>query len=84
MLTLGIETSGKSGSVALWVDGKSLEERALDPSGRRHARSLVAEIAEGRLAFHSFVFQASGKKQFQKPVFLVGGWGRGFASPQEL
>ena len=46
MLTLGIETSGKNGSVALRVDGKCLEERALDPSGRRHARSLVAEIAE--------------------------------------
>jgi tRNA threonylcarbamoyladenosine biosynthesis protein TsaB len=46
MLTLGVETSGKAGTVALRCDGNCLEERSLDQSGRRHARSLVAEIAE--------------------------------------
>jgi tRNA threonylcarbamoyladenosine biosynthesis protein TsaB len=46
MLTLGIETSGRAGTVALRCDGNCLEERSLDQSGRRHARALVAEIAE--------------------------------------
>lgn len=44
MLTLGIETSGQAGSVALVEGGNVLAETALSPSGRRHARTLVAEL----------------------------------------
>lgn len=44
MLTLGIETSTAAGSVALVRDGAVIGEAALDPSGRRHARTLVAEM----------------------------------------
>lgn len=44
MLTLGIETSGRPGSVALCRDGVCLDERPLEQQGRRHAQSLVAEI----------------------------------------
>lgn len=54
MLTLGIETSGRAGTVALCLDEKCLEERALDQTGRRHARSLVAEIDA---LFHSTDFE---------------------------
>lgn len=44
MITLGIETSGRSGSVALAADGVLLAARELSASGRRHARTLVPEI----------------------------------------
>jgi len=44
MLTLGIETSGPAGTVALCRDGVCLEERPLPQAGRRHAQTLVAEI----------------------------------------
>ena len=47
MLTLGIETSGRAGAVALCRDGRCLAERLLEQAGRRHAQTLVAEI--GRL-----------------------------------
>ncbi len=47
MLTLGIETSGRAGGVALCRDGRCLAERPLEQVGRRHAQTLVAEI--GRL-----------------------------------
>lgn len=43
-LTLGIETSSFGGSVALSRGGDVLAERDLDPTGRRHARTLVPEI----------------------------------------
>lgn len=46
MLILGIETSDRIGSVALWREGRSLAERSLAQAGRRHAQSLVAEIQE--------------------------------------
>lgn len=51
MLTLGIETSVRAGSVALCRDGQCLTERPLDSHGspprrRRHAQALVAEIVE--------------------------------------
>lgn len=45
MLTLGVETSGREGEVALWRDGKLLSERQLLRHGRRHAQSLIAEAA---------------------------------------
>ncbi|WP_437185419.1 tRNA (adenosine(37)-N6)-threonylcarbamoyltransferase complex dimerization subunit type 1 TsaB [Planctomicrobium sp. SH668] len=45
MLTLAIETSGRSGSIALSVDGEIRHEIDLAANGRRHARSLVPEIA---------------------------------------
>jgi len=45
-VTLGIETSGRSGRIALRVDGTNLEERELSQSGRRHAQTLVLEIRE--------------------------------------
>lgn len=44
MLTLGIETSGMVGSVALVEGGQCLAASELSPSGRRHARTLVAEL----------------------------------------
>ncbi len=44
MLTLGIETSGRTGSVALREAGETLSEAVLSRTGRRHARTLVAEI----------------------------------------
>lgn len=41
---LGIETSGREGTIALlYHDGRCVE-RALDQAGRRHAQSLVLEI----------------------------------------
>ena len=43
-LTLGIETSGFGGSVALVESGVVIASRDLDPTGRRHARTLVPEI----------------------------------------
>ena len=43
MLTLGIETSGRLGSVALVEDGTLLAARSLESKGRRHAQALVAE-----------------------------------------
>jgi tRNA threonylcarbamoyladenosine biosynthesis protein TsaB len=44
MLTLGIETSGFQGSVALTRDGDCLADRTLEKAGRRHAQTLVSEI----------------------------------------
>jgi len=44
MLTLGIETSGRAGAVALCQDGRCLDERPLQDTGLRHAQTLVAEI----------------------------------------
>ena len=44
MLTLGIETSGHAGSVALIRDGDVLVETSLELTGRRHARTLVTEL----------------------------------------
>lgn len=46
MLTLGIETSGRAGTVALLQDGALLGERDLAATGRRHARTLVPEIRQ--------------------------------------
>lgn len=44
MATIGIETSGLEGSVALRLpDGRTCERR-LDVAGRRHAQTLVAEL----------------------------------------
>lgn len=45
-LTLGIETSGFGGSIALVREGVIVAERDLDPTGRRHARTLVPEIGQ--------------------------------------
>ncbi len=44
MWTLGIETSGRAGSVALQRDEELVAERVLDRTGRRHAQTLLAEI----------------------------------------
>lgn len=43
MLLLALETSGLSGSVALWQDGV-VTERTLAAEGRRHAQTLIAEL----------------------------------------
>ena len=43
---LGIETSGRTGSIAVARDGELLSERSLSASGRRHARTLIPEIGE--------------------------------------
>lgn len=44
MLTLGIETSGQVGGVALLDDARLIEARTLSKEGHRHAQSLVKEI----------------------------------------
>ncbi len=44
MLILGIETSGHTGSIALWEAGKLVQERSLSHLGRRHAQALTAEL----------------------------------------
>ena len=44
MLSLAIETSGRTATVALWQDDRPIAERALPDIGRRHAQSLVTEI----------------------------------------
>ncbi len=44
MIVLGIETSGRSGSVAVVRDQVVLAETELSATGRRHARTLVPEI----------------------------------------
>lgn len=46
MLTLGIETSGWDGSVALVKDRTTLAEIILPREGRRHAQMLVPKIGE--------------------------------------
>lgn len=43
MHLLALETSGLSGSVALWQDGL-VTERSLATEGRRHAQTLIAEL----------------------------------------
>jgi tRNA threonylcarbamoyladenosine biosynthesis protein TsaB len=53
VLTLAIETSGRTGAAALARDGTCLEERQLRQAGRRHAQTLVAEIDE-LLISHGF------------------------------
>jgi tRNA threonylcarbamoyladenosine biosynthesis protein TsaB len=43
---LGVETSGRSGSLALCRGREIVVERTLSEAGRRHAQSLVAEVSE--------------------------------------
>lgn len=43
MKILSVETSGRTGSVALFVNGECLVEQSLQTAGRRHAQTLVAE-----------------------------------------
>lgn len=43
-LILGIETSGRCGSIALCCGDECLAERSLERTGRRHARTLVTEV----------------------------------------
>jgi tRNA threonylcarbamoyladenosine biosynthesis protein TsaB len=43
MLTLGIETSGRAGAIAVCRSGQILASRSLEQVGRRHAQTLVAE-----------------------------------------
>jgi tRNA threonylcarbamoyladenosine biosynthesis protein TsaB len=45
-LTLGIETSGMGGSIALRTEHELLAERSLRREGRRHAQTLVMEIRQ--------------------------------------
>ena len=44
LLTLGVETSGMNGSVALCRAGQTVESVSLQQAGRRHAQTLVAEV----------------------------------------
>lgn len=44
LLTLGVETSGLAGAVALRRDGETLESVTLQQEGRRHAQTLIAEV----------------------------------------
>lgn len=41
---LGIETSGRSGSIALLRGADLVAEHSLEPSGRRHAQTLVQDV----------------------------------------
>ncbi len=44
MLTLGIETSGLAGAIALRRNGETLEAVSIEQVGRRHAQTLVSEV----------------------------------------
>ena len=44
LLTLGVETSGMTGSIALRRAGLFVEAVSLQQAGRRHAQTLVAEV----------------------------------------
>ena len=44
LLTLGVETSGLAGSVALRHGGETVAVLPLEQAGRRHAQTLVSEI----------------------------------------
>lgn len=44
LLTLGVETSGMTGAVALRRAGQTVESVSLQQAGRRHAQTLVAEV----------------------------------------
>ena len=46
MITLGIETSGLDGSIAIARGDECIAERPLNQSGRRHAQGLVLEIRD--------------------------------------
>lgn len=46
MWTIGIETSGREGTVALLREEKLVTERSLSHEGRRHARTLVHELQQ--------------------------------------
>ena len=45
-VTLGIETSGRSGRIALRIAGEDADERELSQAGRRHAQTLLSEIRD--------------------------------------
>ena len=45
-VTLGIETSDRTGRIALRIDGENAEERELSQAGRRHAQTLLSEIRD--------------------------------------
>lgn len=45
-MLLAVETSGLSGSLALYADGGLLAERVLESEGRRHAQTLVSEAGQ--------------------------------------
>lgn len=44
LLTLGVETSGMTGAIALRRDGRTAEFVSLQQSGRRHAQTLISEV----------------------------------------
>ena len=44
MITLGIETAGRIGGIALFADGESLAARSFSKHGQRHAQALVKEV----------------------------------------
>jgi tRNA threonylcarbamoyladenosine biosynthesis protein TsaB len=44
MITLGVETSGLTGMIALRRDGKLLTERQLEHARRRHAQTLLLDV----------------------------------------
>ncbi len=53
-VTLGIETSGMAGLVALSRNGQLLEERELEHTRRRHAQTLILEL-QTLLSHHDVV-----------------------------
>lgn len=44
LLTLGVETSGQTGAVALRRGGQMVESISLQQTGRRHAQTLISEV----------------------------------------
>ncbi len=44
LLTLGVETSGMTGAIALRRAGQTVESVSLQQAGRRHAQTLIAEV----------------------------------------
>ncbi|HVJ67825.1 MAG TPA: tRNA (adenosine(37)-N6)-threonylcarbamoyltransferase complex dimerization subunit type 1 TsaB [Caulifigura sp.] len=55
--TVGLETSGQIGSIAILQGDELLAERSLGESGRRHARSLISEL-DDLLKSHSIAPRA--------------------------
>lgn len=46
MITLGIETAGRVGGIALLSDGASVATRSFSKHGQRHAQALVKEVMD--------------------------------------
>lgn len=72
MMILAVETSGRTGSVALVVDGKCLVERSLETAGRRHAQTLIGEAHQLMLEHGHRLSDCSAVAVSQGPGSFTG------------